>query len=55
MSDDREVWAQVTREEADRLDLDQGKTVHVRPRRAKKFQGGTNGGDPTTSEHAAPA
>ena len=54
MSDDREVWAQVTREEADRLDLDQGKTVHVRPRRAKKFQG-TNGGDPTTMEHTAPA
>ena len=55
MSDDREVWAQVTREEADRLDLGQGKTVHVRPRRAKKFEGGTNGSDPTTSEHLTTA
>ena len=55
MSDDREVWAQVTREEADRLDLDQGKTVHVRPRRAKKFEGGPNGSDPETVEHAMPA
>jgi len=55
MSDDREIWAQVTREEAGRLTLDEGKTVHVRPRRAKQFHGSTNGGDPTTSEHATPA
>jgi sulfate transport system ATP-binding protein len=51
MSDDREVWAQLTREEADRLDLGRDKTVHVRPRRAKQFNGGINGTDPTTSEH----
>ena len=55
MSGDREVWAQVTREEADRLVLDEGKTVHVRPRRAKSFEGGPNGSDPETVEHAAPA
>lgn len=55
MSGGREIWAQVTREEADRLDLDLGRTVHVRPRRAKKFQGATNGSDPTTMEHATPA
>ena len=54
MSDDREVWAQLTREEADRLDLGKDKTVHVRPRRAKRFQG-VNGSDPTTSEHLTPA
>lgn len=55
MSDDREIWAQLTREEADRLDLAEGKTVHVRPRRAKQFNGGVNGTDPTTSEHLTPA
>jgi hypothetical protein len=54
MSDDREVWAQLTREEADRLDLGRDKTVHVRPRRAKQFNGGPNGTDPTTSEHLTP-
>jgi sulfate transport system ATP-binding protein len=55
MSGDREIWAQVTREEAERLDLEEGRTVHVRPRRAKKFEEGTNGGDPATAEQPAHA
>jgi sulfate transport system ATP-binding protein len=54
MSDEREIWAQFTREEAERLNLEEGKTVHVRPRRAKKFEGHANGDSPT-AEQAVPA
>jgi sulfate transport system ATP-binding protein len=46
MSGDREIWAQLTREEADRLNLAEGKTVHVRPRHSKRFEGQSNGSGP---------
>jgi sulfate transport system ATP-binding protein len=32
-----ELWAQVTRDEAERLELVEGASVHVRPRSAKVF------------------
>jgi sulfate transport system ATP-binding protein len=44
LEDGSDVWVQVTREECERLCLDRGATVHVRPRRATTF-----------SEPAAPA
>jgi hypothetical protein len=34
---DRELWAQVTRDECAELGLERGVTVYVRPRRAKIF------------------
>jgi len=37
LEDGRDVWAQVTRDEAERLELAPGGTVYVRPRRAKVF------------------
>jgi sulfate transport system ATP-binding protein len=36
---DREIWAQLTREEAEQLELREGQTVHVRPERTKTFSG----------------
>ena len=45
LSGDRELWAQLTRSEADHLGLEEGRTVHVRPRHAKRF-GGSNGAAP---------
>jgi sulfate transport system ATP-binding protein len=47
------AWAQVTRDEADRLDLEKGQTVYARPSRAKKFEGASANGDgslPPTNE-----
>jgi len=38
LEDGRDMWAQVTRDEAERLELAPGGTVHVRPRRAKVFE-----------------
>ena len=37
LEDGRDVWVQVTREECERLCLDRGATVHVRPRRETTF------------------
>jgi sulfate transport system ATP-binding protein len=37
LEDGRDVWAQVTRDEAERLELAPGASVHVRPRRTKVF------------------
>jgi len=37
LEDGRDVWAQVTRDEAERLELAPGGAVHVRPRRTKVF------------------
>ena len=37
LEDGRDVWAQVTRDEAKRLELARGGSVHVRPRRTKVF------------------
>jgi sulfate transport system ATP-binding protein len=38
LEDGRDVWAQVTRDEAELLELATGGHVYVRPRRAKVFQ-----------------
>ncbi len=37
LEDGREVWAQVTRDEAEELELAPGGEIFVRPRRAKVF------------------
>ena len=37
LEDGRDCWAQVTREEADELELVAGGTVFVRPRRTRVF------------------
>jgi sulfate/thiosulfate transport system ATP-binding protein len=37
LANGEELWAQVTRDEAELLELVQGATVHVRPRRARVF------------------
>ena len=39
LGDDKEIWAQLTREEAEQLDLREGQTVFVRPERTKVFSG----------------
>jgi sulfate/thiosulfate transport system ATP-binding protein len=39
LADGKEIWAQLTREEAEGLDLREGQVVHVRPRRTKVFSG----------------
>lgn len=41
------IWAQVTRTEADELELAAGQIVWARPRRARVFE---NGSGPTTAE-----
>lgn len=38
LEDGRDLWAQVTRDEAEELELAPGGTVFVRPRRTKVFQ-----------------
>jgi sulfate transport system ATP-binding protein len=38
LEDGREVWAQVTREEADKLELVAGSKIFVRPRRTRVFE-----------------
>jgi hypothetical protein len=37
LTNGEELWAQVTREEAERLELVEGARVRVRPRHAKVF------------------
>jgi sulfate transport system ATP-binding protein len=51
------AWAQVTRAQAEDLDLNKGQTVYARPSRAKRFEGeaangdgGANGALPPTNE-----
>jgi sulfate transport system ATP-binding protein len=39
LADDREIWAQLTREQAEQLELREGQIVHVRPQRTKVFSG----------------
>jgi sulfate/thiosulfate transport system ATP-binding protein len=39
LGDGKEIWAQLTREEAEELELREGQIVHVRPRRTKIFSG----------------
>jgi len=38
LDDGRDCWAQVTREEAEQLELTPGASIYVRPRRAKVFE-----------------
>jgi ABC-type molybdate transport system ATPase subunit len=38
LEDGRDLWAQVTRDEAEELELEPGSNVYVRPRRTKVFQ-----------------
>jgi sulfate transport system ATP-binding protein len=38
LEDGRDVWAQVTRDEAERLELAPGGSIYIRPRRAKVFE-----------------
>jgi sulfate/thiosulfate transport system ATP-binding protein len=47
MADGEQLWAQMTRDEADLLELTDGQIVYVRPRRAKVFE---PNGDPRTDE-----
>jgi sulfate transport system ATP-binding protein len=39
LGEDKEIWAQLTREEAEQLQLREGQTVFVRPERTKVFSG----------------
>jgi sulfate/thiosulfate transport system ATP-binding protein len=39
LGDGQELWAQMTRDEADLLELTEGEIVYARPRRAKVFEG----------------
>ena len=39
LEDGRECWAQVTREEAEELELAPGSRIFVRPRRTRVFSG----------------
>ena len=50
LADGQELWAQMTRDEADLLELVQGAIVYARPRRAKVFQ---PNGESRTEELAA--
>ena len=52
LADGEQLWAQMTREEADLLELSDGQIVYTRPRRAKVFEGN---GDPRTEELASAA
>jgi sulfate transport system ATP-binding protein len=50
LDDGKEIWAQLTREEAERLGLRESQTVHVRPRRTKNFGGQSSAARPSPSE-----
>jgi sulfate transport system ATP-binding protein len=52
MANGEQLWAQMTRDEADLLELTDGQIVYVRPRRAKVFE---PNGDPRTEEIASAA
>jgi sulfate transport system ATP-binding protein len=43
LGDGKEIWAQLTREQAEQLDLRDGQTVFVRPERTKVFSGSQAG------------
>jgi sulfate/thiosulfate transport system ATP-binding protein len=51
LSDGEHLWAQLTREEAEALELDEGSIVYVRPNRRKTF----HDGQPRTEEISAQA
>jgi sulfate/thiosulfate transport system ATP-binding protein len=50
-ADGAALWAQVTRAEAEELELVEGQIVYIRPRKARVFEG-TNGASPATEELA---
>ena len=52
LADGEQLWAQMTRAEADLLELADGQIVYARPRRAKVFE---PNGDPRTEELASAA
>jgi sulfate transport system ATP-binding protein len=37
LADGRHIWAQITRDDVEQLDLTQGQIVYVRPSREKRF------------------
>jgi sulfate transport system ATP-binding protein len=41
LGDGKEIWAQLTREQAEQLELREGQIVYVRPERTKTFSGAT--------------
>ena len=49
LADGDEIWAQLTREEAEQLELSENQIVYVKPRHTRKFSG--NGSDPATEEY----
>jgi sulfate/thiosulfate transport system ATP-binding protein len=49
LADGQELWAQMTRDEAELLELAKGEIVYARPRRAKVFEAN---GEPRTDELA---
>ena len=44
------AWAQVTRAEAEELELEQGQIIFARPNRAKVFENGSGPGTAPTDE-----
>ena len=50
LADGEQIWAQMTRDDADLLELTEGQIVYTRPRRAKFFE---PNGDSRTDELAA--
>ena len=50
LADGEQLWAQMTRAEAELLELADGQIVYARPRRAKVFE---PNGEPRTEELAA--
>jgi sulfate transport system ATP-binding protein len=52
LPDGQEIWAQMTREEADLNELVEGAIIYARPRRAKVFEAN---GEPRTEELSSAA
>jgi sulfate transport system ATP-binding protein len=50
LPDGQQIWAQMTRDDAELMELSEGEVVYTRPRRAKVFQ---PNGEPRTDELAA--
>jgi sulfate transport system ATP-binding protein len=49
LAEGEEIWAQLTGEEAEQLELRENQIVYVRPRHTRKFS--SNGSDPATDEY----
>ena len=50
LSDGDGLWAQITRAQAEELELEENQIVYVRPASSKVFEEGSNGHHPTTEE-----